>query len=516
MRFAKPLFLLAAFSALAACQQRSERTDPSTEVVIAAAGDPISLDPANTISSYDGAFIDMAYEQLTAVDATSPNGAIVGELAETWSEGEDGLSWIFHLRDGHRFDDGSPVTAEAVKASFDRVRAVGRAAEQSLYWLRDVEVVDPLTVRLNLTQPFPAAPAFLALPVFSVVNPSAIDTHAQNDDNALAWLGEHTSGSGIYRLEQWRRGQSLVMSVNPNAGTRPSQFTRVMFSITPNEGTRRLKLERGDVDFVGGLGAAASRNYETIPAVVVSAADFTMDMRFLTINTERPALSDRRVRQAIALAIDYDALRDHVLAGRVGLVAGYLPPNVPGAMQGLAPPRRDLEAARRLLREAGYDPATQLRMMVTAYGPVAEFIQAQLREAGINVALLRLAPSAVDATRSTGDFDLFYDGWVMDVPDPAIFLNLAFSTRYRGTGVNVSRFGDPDLDAALDAALVERDPEARAVRYGAIEGRLIEERPVVMLFSTLPVAAYRSDIAGVRLNPYQTTYLNVQDWTRTQ
>ncbi|MDX2238702.1 MAG: ABC transporter substrate-binding protein [Hyphomonadaceae bacterium] len=511
---ARRLFItLAAACALAACQAQSERGDPAAEVIIAIGADPVSLDPANTSSSFDGAILDLLYQQLTAVDATSQDGRIMGELAESWTFSEDGLTLTFVLREGPAFADGTPVTAQAVKYSFDRIRAVGRAADQTLYWLGGVEAVDARTVQMTLTQPFPAAPMMLALPSFSIVNPSVVQANA-GTDNALAWLGANTAGSGPFQLSAWRRGQDLTLTANPNASTKPRQFERVVFSVIPNDGTRRLKLERGDVDYVGGLGAVASRNYASIPDVVVARADFTMDMRFITINTKSPALADRRVRQAIAMAIDYEALRNDVLAGQVGPMTGYLPANVPGARSDRPPQTRDLDGARRLLAEAGYDPSVALRMMVTAYGPVAEFIQAQLREAGLNVTLQRLAPSAIQATRATGDFDLFYDGWVMDVPDPAIFFNLAFSTRYIESGVNASRFGDPAFDAALDAALAQTDPVARAAAYGAIEARLLEERPVVMLYATLPLAAHRRDLQGVRMNPYQTTYMNIIDWTR--
>jgi peptide/nickel transport system substrate-binding protein len=81
--------------------------------------------------------------------------------------------------------------------------------------------------------------------------------------------------------------------------------------------------------------------------------------------------------------------------------------------------------------------------------------------------------------------------------------------------VNASRFGNPAFDAVLDNALRERDPAARAAAYRAIETQLLEERPVVMLFATLPLAAHRNNLQGVRMNPYQTTYMNITEWTRS-
>lgn len=499
---------------VAACQPASPPVDRASEVRIAIAGDPLSLDPAQTANAFDGAILDLAYEQLTAIDANSPNGAVVGELAESWAFSDDGRTLTFRLRPDSKFDDGASVTADAVKASIERLRAVGQRAEQGLYWLGAVDAPDSATVRLTLKQTFPAAPAFLALPAFSVINPAAIAAHTVGGDGAKAWLGEHTAGSGSYRVASWSRGQRLTLEVNPHASHAPRQFQRVTFQITPNDSARRLLLEKGDVDYLAGLGAAASRGFDGIAGVKVVVAQSTADMRFLTMNTQRAPMSDVRLRQAVAAAIDYDALREKVLAGRVGPLAGFLPPGVPGGDPDRSPPKRDLARAKALLAEAGYD-GREVQLMVAAYGPVAEFVQSQLVEAGFKVKLQRLAPSAIDAQRVTGDFDLFYDGWSMDVPDPVLFFNLAFSSRYVGSGVNASRFASPELDAELDAAMAETDPVRRAELYRAIEERLIEARPVAMLFSTWPIVAHRSDLAGVRVNPYQSSYLNIQDWTRT-
>jgi peptide/nickel transport system substrate-binding protein len=489
---------------LLSCGQESLRTAPSNSVRIPILFDPVSFDPANNTGSFDGALLDLMYQQLTAVDPQSSNGAIVGELAESWSVSPDGNAWTFVLRDGARFEDNSPVTAAAVKYSFDRIRRVSASGRSRLFWLRSVDVVDPRTVRFNMAVPFAAVPTYLALPAYSIVNPSTVQAHAQAGDDGAAWLSENSAGSGTYRIARWRRGQDLTLEQNPAAQRRPRQFTNVIFSVVPTDATRRLQLQNGDVDVVPGLGAASVAQYQAIPDVTVARAEFTMDMRFLTINTQRPA----------AHAIDYQALQRNVLAGNVALINGYLPPNVPGGNRDLPAPRRDLNRARQLLREAGYDTSNQLRLVVAAIGPVAEFLQSQLRDAGITVRLQRLAPSAIDAIRSSGDFDLYYDGWVMDVPDPSIFFNLAFSSRYTGSGINASRFSTPEIDAALDRALADLNPDRRAALYRTIERHLIDARPVVMLYATLPITAHRSDIVGLRMNPYQTTYMNIAEWTR--
>ena len=136
-----------------------------------------------------------------------------------------------------------------------------------------------------------------------------------------------------------------------------------------------------------------------------------------------------RVRQAIAKAIDYQALRDKILNHNATLLNGLIPPGVPGYDPKLPEPRRDLAGAKALLTQAGYAKGIDVTMAVGQVGPVAQLIQSNLGDAGVRLTLQRLAPSAFDDARTSGAFDILYDGWVMDFPDPFIFLNLAFSVR---------------------------------------------------------------------------------------
>jgi ABC-type transport system substrate-binding protein len=216
-----------------------------------------------------------------------------------------------------------------------------------------------------------------------------------------------------------------------------------------------------------------------------------------------------RVRKAIAQSIDYVALRDKVLRGNAVLLNGLIPPGVPGYDPAAPEPSRDVAGARALLAAAGHPNGVDLSMIVGEPGPVAELIQANLADAGIRLRLQRMAPSAIDAARGTGDYEVFYDGWILDFPDPFIFLNLAFSTPAAGGVGNFSHYANPAADGLLQAAMVEADPAKRTSLYRQAQNVIMQDQPIVPLFAPKLVFVQRSSLTGVRINPYQPNYLDI-------
>lgn len=469
------------------------------QLVIGRLADPVSLDPAQTVSSGDFAVIALAYQTLTRIDPRS--GAAVGDLAESWQVGPDGLSWTFTLKPGSRFDDGTPVDAPAVRYTFERLRKVSKMAAQTLFWLKQVVVVDERTVRFELTQPFPPLDRALAVPVSAIVNPKVIAPHARNGDDAAAWLAENSAGSGPYRVTAWDRGSSVTLK--PVAGREAGAFSEIVFRVVPNPSSQRSQIEKGDIDVVEQLGAAESQQYQQIQGVKVGELPSGMSLSFLTLNTSRPPFDNPALRQAVAKAIDYDALVKNVLVNRVSPLASPLPPGVPGHDPELPLPRRDLAAAQALVAQATGGKGLKASLMVYTPGPVSQLIQANLKEAGIDLTLQKTAPAAFDANRASGEFDAIYDNWALDFPDPFIIMNFAFASRYAEQGPNFSRYRNADVDRLLEAGLVEGDPARRAELYRQALRQVTADQPLVMLFSPNLLYAYRPDRVTMSPNPFQ-------------
>jgi peptide/nickel transport system substrate-binding protein len=495
----KPLRLLAALVLIVGgCIPQMDPEERAHTFIYLRATGPISLDPAVATTSGEFPIEQQLYEQLVALDPAAP-GLVRGELARSWHMSPDGRVLEIELASGHRFSSGAEVDAAAVKFSLDRVRRLGRSPSGYLEWVEAVDIIDRLQLRIRLKRPYAPAVQMLAQAAASIVDPAEVAAHDVGDDG-VAWLSEHSAGSGPYRLVQISANESALLAVNPFTDRKPARFDRIEFRFLPDEGVRRLLLERGDGDLSDIVSAAFVARYRALPGVQVKLAEAGTSLSFLVLNTRSGPFHDPRLRQAVAAAIDYRGLRVDVLKGNTGQLAGYLTPGSPGYDALEPPPERDLPLARHLVEQSGY-AGQPLRMLISQVGPVAEFLQANLLEAGLNVVLERRAPGATEAAKQSGDFDLVYDGWIMDTPDPGGMLEALYATRSLADGTNAAGYSDPEVDRWIDAALADQDEVQCAGLFTEIDQRLRRDRPVVMIFAAEPAIAYRSDITGLELNP---------------
>ena len=213
--------LLLTASCLVACDVSDIARDPK-RITMAVSRDITSLDPALTFITANQLAMNLAYEKLVVAEVVDgkPTGGMMGQLAESWDVSADGLTWTFFLRQGHRFDDGSEVTAEAVKFSFERTLKLKAPPSQFLFFLRSVEAVATHEVRFTLRTPIPFFLQVLAVPTASIVNPRVL-SQANGSDLGSRWLSTHTAGSGLYRVERFEMGQQVTLKLNPHAHRKP-------------------------------------------------------------------------------------------------------------------------------------------------------------------------------------------------------------------------------------------------------------------------------------------------------
>lgn len=509
-------FAPAALLALAACIPAPDPVDRARTVVVAVAFPPQSLDPAQGATGTGLPIIDQLYEQLLRFRSDTAQPEIEGELAQSWQVSADGLRIDVVLKQGRAFADGTPVTAQDVVWSLERVKRLGLGSAYFLEWLERAEATGEHSLTLTLKRPHALALQLLAHPATSVINRRAALRGAGGADaDARLWLSSHSAGSGPYALAELRAGESVTLAANARAAAPPRQFTRARFVALPDEGVRRLLLERGDIDLTVAVPAAFTERYRGLEGVAVTSIAGGPSQSFLTLNTRKGPLANVHLRRAIAHALDYEGLRVRVLKGNAVQIPGYIPPGSTGFDPAEPPPRRDLAAARAELAAAGYR-GEPLRLMVSMLGPVAEFIQSNLAGAGINVVIERRQPGAMAALAQAGEFDLIYDGWTLDSPEATAMLEALVSGRARTNGTNVSGYADPEVDRWLLDAAATPSPETRAAILRRIDARLRADRPLVMIFGANPITAYRADLNGVRIDPYQSFALPLARLTRKE
>ena len=492
---------------------------PETTITIARNVEFRTLDfGASVLADYD--VIDLAYERLVRPEVADglPTGKLIGELAESLEQSEDGLSWLVAIEPGHRFSDGTEVTAEAVKFTFDRARLIGRAPSQQLFWLKDVVAEGRYRVRFNLTLPVPFFGQILGLPAASIVNPSLIREHEKNGDLGQGWLATHTAGSGPYQLEYMDRRTRAVLAPNPHARHGPRYFEGVILKTIRQETTRIMELDKASVDIIDSPGIEDAVWLENRGGIEVIRGPSPI-IHILEMNNEKPPLDDERVRRAISLALDRKGMLAEVVSGEGQLLKGFIPEGVAGFDPELPDYEYDPQRARELLREAGVAPGTSLDFTHVSSASLPPgwllAVQRDLGEIGLEVEIRFLAPLARKLIFD-GRFDLTVRTISLDFPDPWIIVTFEYDPHLIGSVGNMSRYRNMALAEMLQAAAIETDPELREAMYRRIQRQVLDDFPNAALFRLDRRIAIRESIKGVNYNFAQPFTYNVEDMWRAR
>src|ERR1700732_61904 len=293
-----------------------------------------TLDPNIPGSTREAFAVSLStYDRLVSFGRKQLNGKwvfdldrITGELAESYDVSPDGLKITFHLRKDAKFQDGTPVTAEDVKWSLDRIvtaPVLGKAQllTGSMTSADQFKVIDPLTFEVTLPKPDKLALPNLATVYPIIINSKLAKEHATADDPwATTWLKEHTAGSGAYVIETFKPGEQVTMTRNEawNRGTvnKSAFFKRVIIQSVPEPATRANLVERGDADIVIDLQASDVQSLEAKGKLKVISTPQYNSVTFVSMNNQIPPFDNINVRRAIAFALPYDDMFKAALFGR--------------------------------------------------------------------------------------------------------------------------------------------------------------------------------------------------------
>jgi peptide/nickel transport system substrate-binding protein len=468
-------------------------TAPDT-VVVGTRADPASLDPHRATDLVSAAVIASVCEPLVRLRADGSRHEAA--LATTWAT-VDNRQWTFTLRPGVRFHDGTALDAEAVVDNLEDLRRERGFAVQA-------ERLGPLVVGLTLDRPNAALLATLSQSFFAIQSPRQLRAR---DTAPLA-------GTGPFRLSEARPGQ-IVLEANPGYWGGVPRPARVVFRRYADDDALRLALSRGEVDVTSALGHTQTDRLRGEAEVVVRAQT-GLNLAFLSLNNERGPLGDRRVRQAIARAIDRSALVGRLLGGHGEPARNPLPPS----LWGYATRSRELVAdpvlARRLLREAGHPEGFAVSFLVTEvprpYNPAPLALATQVAEdlarVGVRSSFVRAATWSefVDRGRR-GDYDLAVMGWQADTTDPNDFLSALLASDSIGA-TNRSRYRSVEMDGLLKQGRREGDQRARLAAYAAAQALFQRDMPWVPLYHVAVLTAYRKGLRGLVIDPTGTLRLD--------
>jgi peptide/nickel transport system substrate-binding protein len=489
-----PLLMAAWLSfTLAGC--RSARPDPGT-VVFLIESSPTSLDPRVGTDFASEHIDELLFDGLVTQDASFQ---FKPALASSWEQ-PDARTAVFHLRDGVKFADGHALTARDVVWTIDSMRngSVISPKAASYASVDSVEARDPRTVVFHLKH----ADNFL----LRNLSTGAIGIVPYGSGRDF-W--RHPVGTGPFRFVSQRIDQDVVVERNPLSWSVVPKIGRVRFAVVPDAITMSLELEKGSGDV-----EVNSLPMDALP-VLAGRADLVVDdtngteIQYLAFNTRDPILSDARVRQAIAFAIDRKLIIRTLLRGHARPAVSLLPPSHWAWTGDVERYDYDPSRAEHLLDEAGYRRgAGGIRFHLTIKTStderarlLAAVLQQQFSKIGIALDQRsnEFATFYADVTR--GAFQMYSLYWIGGNEQPDIFSYVFSAARFPPKGANRGRYANPQLDALLDDAAESADRERRRTDYVQAQQILARDLPAINLWYLDTIVVHNKRLTNVIPSP---------------
>ncbi|MGW4639696.1 ABC transporter substrate-binding protein [Sphaerisporangium sp. NPDC004334] len=440
-------------------------------------------------------------------DVTKP----VPSLAESYEQSPDGKTLTLKLRQGATFSDGSPVTADDVVFSLNRVRDL---KGNPSFLLDGVEVAktDESTVTLTSKTPRPELPFILPNPALGILNSKVVKEHggtADSSDKAEQYLNGASAGSGPYEIESFNTSSQVVLKVNPKYwGARKPTYTKVVIR-NVESATQKLNVQRGDSQVALDL---SGDQVKGVPANLPTVKTASANVVFLLAN-QNPGVSkvtsNPKIVEAVRKGVDYQGLLE--LAGEGSVQApGVIPTMLLGALPADQAVKRDVEGAKAAVAASGVSNPTikleypsDLTLQGLSFQPFAERIQANLKEVGITV---ELAPgpvaTALDNYRNgKEELGLWY--WGPDYPDPTDYLAF-LPGKTVGLRAGWKDGADKDLSALGDKAASTVGDDTRKQLYTDIQNKLNASGPFIPLIQPSQNIVTAASVTGLQFHPVWT------------
>ncbi|MEQ3552197.1 ABC transporter substrate-binding protein [Pseudonocardia nematodicida] len=465
---------------------------PDARMVVAVAFGP---DAGYAIDT-DDAFAVSQLGVTESLVASGPDGEARPLLATSWEQ-TDPRTWRFELREGVTFQNGEPLTGEAVAGALNWLAGV-EAPPRPVRGIGLEATADGETaVRVTTTGPDPILPLRLSSANTAILAPAAYEATPPSVQG---------TGTGPMTITEVNGTQSATVDRNETYwGERP-QLAGLTANFVPDPAARALALRAGDVDIAQELPESAALEFtggeytnETVAAPRTAS---------LLLNQSRAPFDDIRVRQAVATAIDRTALGEQALAGSAVPASELFGPAVAWGSQDPAPPA-DPARARELLAEAGFDAGNPLRVTLGTYATRAELptlataVQEMLREAGISATLQVGDYEAREPALLDGDYDMYLlsRSYLLDVPDAGATLTSDYTC---DGSYNINRYCSPEFDALLEPLADEADPQARQEVFRQASERLNADAVGVPLVHTQAGGVGRN-VTGYAVDPLAKT-----------
>ena len=455
----------------------------------------------------------------------------------------DGLTITYKLRQGVKWADGQPFSADDVKFTYDAImNPANTISGKSVYGkIESLTVKDPYTVELKMKEPYAAYAEFFSYPV------GILPRHALGSlpDLNKADFNRKPFGTGPYRVTDWQAANYIQLDANPNYYKGAPKIGRVIVRIVPDKNTQLAQVRANETDVAVDLNEDDAVQVDRIPGWKAFAiAGLTSDRLFLNLaepgvadgSRPHPILGDKRVRQALEMGIDKQQLVDKVLSGKTKVATSEYP--VGWAAPNLEPSKYDVDTAKRLLDEAGWQVGAdgirekdgrKLHLTISSTSGntlrenVEQLIQAGWKAMGVDLEIKNATAAVLVGEWSEnglvqrGNFDIAYYGFTPGI-DPSGTISPRFHSKQipfegnQGEGDNGMRYRDPQVDQWIDEADRTLDQARRKELYGEVMRKIADDVPVIYLYNRANVEAVSQRVQGPHSHPFRWLTWNIHQW----
>ena len=513
--------LTAAALLLAACgtddsDPVDEGTDPGEEtgtdtegaqggdLIIGQLSDAVSLDPHG---SNDTPSSNVAYNIYEALLIQDENMELQPGLATEWERVDD-LTWQFTLREDVTFHDGSEFNADVVQANFERILDEEIASPRAFLYemVEEINVVDDYTVEFVTEYPFSPLPAHIAHNGGGMMSAEVIaeDYEAiENGSEPGSVINENPVGTGPFVFESWTPGDEIVLNRNDDYWGDAPALDSITFRVVPEGSTRLADLETGAIHISDPLSPSDVSRVEGTDGMSVISQP-SVSLSYIGFNAQKEPFDDPLVRQAISKAIDKDTIINGIYDG-VGIPAeSPLAPGVFGHDENISGLEYNVEEARELLAEAGYEDGFSTTIWTNDNQDridTATAVQAQLAEIGIDVEIEIVEWGAYLEDTAAGEHDMFILGWSTVTGDADYGLYPLFHSDNFGVAGNRTFFATDELDSVLEEARQSSDEDERLDLYSRAQEILVDEAPMIPIHHPEFLLAVSDDVEGLWQHP---------------
>lgn len=518
------IVVLAMMASMAACSSPSAPTtaapttaapgetsappaEAKTTLVYGVSTDAASLDPHVQNDSHSEQIVAMLYNTLLKFEA---DGTIVNDLAESYDVTDDGLTWTFKLHEGVKFHNGKELTAEDVKATYERFMADDADAARLVVkeitrMFESVEVLDKYTVSITTNEPYGPMMPLLCNRSLAIMDADVIAQYGYQVGDFV----ESTVGTGLFKIVSWKKDEELIVERFDDYFGEPAKLEKIIVRHIPEAASRVIALENGELDMINQFPAEDLARLEADSRINVIKSP-GVGARLFRFGCNDPIMSNTLVRQAIIHAIDRDEVIEGLFPGLSYATTGPITPVVWG-YHNFGEIKQDQEKAKQLLAEAGYPNGFDTKIVTTPRYmkgvELAEVLSAQLGEIGINAEIEVLEWSVILplwSGVSPEEFDqpIFIMGAGTSMMDADGAFRGLYTTTLTGTNErNYGFYSNAEVDELIYAGMTETDYDTRYELYKRAQEILYLEDPTaIWLYDTYNTAATASDVKGVELN----------------